>query len=82
MTTEPNAAAFFKGLVAWLLRMLCAGALAYFGASGICAGTEHFHWQSSEYVCGHNVALTLGPLFIVIWLLLEVALPMVFRGRH
>jgi len=71
----------FKGLLSFFLRLVSAGFLAYLSAEGICEATEWFAWRSSDYVCGHNAALTLGPLFIVIWALLEFALPAFFRGR-
>jgi len=70
----------FKGLLAFFLRLVCAGFLAYLGAAGICEATSWLAWRSSDYVCGHNAALTLGPLFVAIWVLLEFALPAFFRG--
>jgi hypothetical protein len=71
----------FKSVVRFFLRLVSAGLLAYLGAGGICEATDFLAWRSSDYVCGHNTALTFGLLFVVIWALLEFALPVFFRGR-
>jgi hypothetical protein len=71
----------FKAVMGFVLRLVSAGFLAYLSAGGVCEAAVVLAWRSSDHVCGHNAALTFGPLFVVIWALLEFAVPAFTLGR-
>ncbi len=81
MPADSSSRLFFKGFVAWVLRIIAAGVLAFLSSAGVCRATEFFLWSASDYVCGHNAVLMIGLLFIIFWVFLEFALPKLLRGK-
>ena len=75
MPREPNRRPFPGALFLWVLRIVAAAALAAGGSVGLCLAARSTGFVPEEFVCGHNVALTLVPLFFGLWALLELALP-------
>ena len=81
MPREPNRRSFPRALLLWVLRVVAAAALAAGGSAGLCGAAESTRFVPREFVCGHNVAFTLVPLFVGLWGLLEFALPALLALR-
>jgi uncharacterized membrane protein YphA (DoxX/SURF4 family) len=75
MSTEPKEQSFPRALLLWALRIVLAALLAIAGSIGTCQFAGITGLFSTDYVCGHNVGLTVVPLFFFAWALVELVLP-------
>jgi hypothetical protein len=81
MERTPLASGGTRALILWALRIAAAALLAAGGSAGLCLAAESTRFVPAQFVCGHNAALTLVPLFFGLWALLEFALPALLALR-